>query len=272
MARSVAARRARGSGWTNRPTRSPTARHGAPGRERMVDSGVSQGVLPTLDFVAVDTPSYCPSNPVLKNEAGPRPTSEKRQSLPRAAKGTHAAAAPNPGNTVTVTVLVFQSLGCYRVTAMKRTERPENVLRALVQSCRRDYHSDRGTVRQASAKRTLRKAPPTQSGKVSYAFEGHGQTHRAFSSPTGSTASSKFQDPLRLQNCCDSGQPSPVRVHAAALGWPPSTQSSSWAEGRSQPWELAPARNATLAQGVAHDSAIDGKAHRTLAAIAAEAK
>lgn len=35
----------------------------------------------------------------------------------------------------------------------------ENVLRPLYKPCWRDYHGDRGTVRQASAKRTLRKAP-----------------------------------------------------------------------------------------------------------------
>src|ERR1035437_2585935 len=39
--RSGAARRARGGGWTNQPTRSQTARHGPPGRERVADFGVS---------------------------------------------------------------------------------------------------------------------------------------------------------------------------------------------------------------------------------------
>ena len=34
--------------------------------------------------------------------------------------------------------------------------------------------ANRGSVRQASAKRTLRKAPPTQLGKVRYAFAGNG--------------------------------------------------------------------------------------------------
>lgn len=38
--------------------------------------------------------------------------------------------------------------------------------------------ANRGSVRQASAKRTLRKAPPTQVGKVRYAFAGNGQLHR----------------------------------------------------------------------------------------------
>src|ERR1035437_2708767 len=38
---SASARRARGGGWTNQPTRSQTARHGPPGRERVADFGVS---------------------------------------------------------------------------------------------------------------------------------------------------------------------------------------------------------------------------------------
>jgi hypothetical protein len=40
--RSGAAGRARGGGWSNRPARSQTARHGAPGRERVADSGMGR--------------------------------------------------------------------------------------------------------------------------------------------------------------------------------------------------------------------------------------
>ena len=32
---------ARGGGWANQPTQRQTVRHGAPGRERVADSGVS---------------------------------------------------------------------------------------------------------------------------------------------------------------------------------------------------------------------------------------
>jgi hypothetical protein len=40
--RSGAARRARRGGWANQPIRSQTARHGAPGRERVADSGMGR--------------------------------------------------------------------------------------------------------------------------------------------------------------------------------------------------------------------------------------
>ena len=52
VARSVAARRARGGGWANQPPPSQTAQHGAPGRETVAGSRVSRGEHPTLDFLA----------------------------------------------------------------------------------------------------------------------------------------------------------------------------------------------------------------------------
>ena len=42
-ARSVAVRRARGTRWTNQPTRSQTARHGPPGRERVAPPRMAAG-------------------------------------------------------------------------------------------------------------------------------------------------------------------------------------------------------------------------------------
>lgn len=49
MRGSVAARRARGSVWSNGPTQRQTARHGAPGRERVASSAWSATfVVPAL--------------------------------------------------------------------------------------------------------------------------------------------------------------------------------------------------------------------------------
>lgn len=59
--------------------------------------------------------------------------------------------------------------------------------------------------------------------------------------------------------------------HYAFSHQPPSDPLPGVELGRTEPWELTPARNA-LAIGVAHDAAIDGEAHRTLAVVSAKAK